>query len=109
MWASRVSGLRFSRAAMAMLERPSAISASTSSSRGVRAFSPLCARSVQESIDDGRVDDAFAGDDSGQGVDDDLDIIDAVLEQIAQVFGGVVDQAHRPFGFDVLGGGRECR
>ena len=32
-----------------------------------------------------------------------VDVVDAVLEQVAQVFGGVADQAHRPFGFDVLG------
>jgi hypothetical protein len=47
----------------------------------------MFAVAVHESIDDGRVDDALASGDTRQGVDDDLDVVDAVLEQVAQVFG----------------------
>ena len=61
------------------------------------------AGAAQESSDDGRVHDTLAGRDSGQGVDDHLDVVDAVFEQVAQVLRRVADQAHRPFGFEVLG------
>ena len=69
------------------LVRPRAISRRTSSSRAVRATSGTrrdLPSPAHERVDDRRVDDGAARADLAQGVDEILEVADAVLEEVAE-------------------------
>ena len=107
MWRTCVStvfGLRKSVLAMPSFEWPSAISASTSSSRWLSSSSGLAlARAPYEPRDDRRVDDALAVGDALQRVDEHGDVGHALLEQVAGALGVLLEQAHRVVRLEVVG------
>ena len=95
---STVEDDRCSACSMPAFVRPSAISRSTSSSRGVRAASGLAvaaAAPAHERVDDLRVDDRAARAHLAQGVDEVLEVADAVLEQVAEPGRPVGEQRER--------------
>ena len=97
---------------MPRLEWPSATSASTSRSRAVSSSSGSRRRRPPEQPGDDRgVDHGLAVGDAAQRVDQDGDVEDALLEQVADALGVVLEQAHRVARLDVLGqhAARRCR
>ena len=90
-----------SRVAMAMLERPSAIRARTSSSRGVSASSgPVAGRRMSRSTMAGSM--THRRNDPAESVENDIEVVDTVFQQVAEVLRGIADQPHRPLALDVL-------
>ena len=84
--------------------RPSAISSSTSRSRGVRPASGPSARSAASRLrDDLGVERRAAAVDTAQRRDEVLDVGDAVLEQVAEPLGILGQHPRRDAELDVLG------
>ena len=91
------------RSAIAWFERPSAISSSTSRSRGVS--SPdwvVLALASDELVDDGGVERRAALGDTADGGRELVDVGDAILEQVADALGALREQLQRVAGLDVL-------
>ncbi len=99
---STVRSVSHSRRAMPTLVRPSAISASTSRSRGVsRASGSSLATRAEQRRDHLGVEGGAARGDPAQRVEEVVDVEDPVLEQVAEAAPG--DQLDRVPGLDVLG------
>ena len=93
---STACGVTTSTSAMPLFERPSAISSSTSRSRGVSAVQRIVAAAAAEHVrDDGRVEHRAAGRDAPDGVGEQREVGHAVLEQVADALGAVADQVDR--------------
>ena len=93
-----------SASAMALLERPSAISPSTSRSRAVRLSSGSSRRRrPEQQRDDLGVQRGAAVGDAAHGVGERVHVGDAVLEQVARALGGLRQQVQRVGLLDVLG------
>ena len=91
-------------AAIPALERPSAIRASTSRSRGVSAGQAAgVAAGAEELADHLRVEGGAAGGDPGQRVGELGHVGDPVLEQVADPGGAALQQPGGVPGLDVLG------
>ena len=92
-----------SRSAIAWFERPSAISSSTSRSRGVSSSSGSSrAAAADELRDDRRVERRAALGDAPHRGGELVDVGDAVLEQVADALGAVGEQLERVARLDVL-------
>ena len=101
--ASTVRSVMNRRPAIALLERPSATRPSTSRSRSVSSASGSSRRRRPKSrVDDGRVDDGLALRDPTQRVDEDGNVKDALLEQVADALGMLFEQPQRVAGLHVL-------
>ena len=101
---STVCSVMNSRSAIALFERPSAISASTSSSRSVSSSSgssPLRAL-ADELRDDGRVEHRAALADPAHARRQLVEVGDAVLEQVADPLGALREQLDRVARLHVL-------
>ena len=89
--------------AIAAFERPSAISESTSVSRGVRRSSGPSTPPAREQLrDDLRIERGAAGRDAPHGVDEVVDVHDPVLQQVADATAAVGEQLRRVGLLDVL-------
>ena len=92
-----------SLSAIPWFDRPSAISSSTSRSRGVSSAIGSSRRSLrEEGRDDDRVERRAAVGDPSDGGDEVVDVADPVLEQVADALGRVGEQLHREAQLDVL-------
>ena len=93
-----------SSAAIAALERPSAISPSTSRSRGVSSSSGSSRALAAEHLrDDLGVERRAAAADAAHRVGERVDVGDPVLEQVAEPLGALGEQLARVGDLDVLG------
>ena len=103
MCASTVFGDRYIRSPIAALERPSAISASTSRSRSVSSSSGPRARLRATRRDTiVGIDHALALADPPQRVGEHGDVGHALLEQVARALGHVLQQPHRVVRLEVV-------
>ena len=102
MCASTVLGARNNRSPMAWFERPSAIRARTSRSRSVRSSRGTCAPPADKLGDHLGVDDRAALGDPPDGVGEVVEIVDPVLEQVADPTGAVAHQAQGEGRLDIL-------
>ena len=92
-----------SRSAIAWFDRPSAISSSTSRSRGGQLLERVVgALPTHELADDGGVERRAAVGHAAHGRAELLEIGDAVLEQVADALGARLEERHRVPGLDVL-------
>ena len=92
-----------SRAAIAPFESPSATRPRTSRSRGVKSASGSSRRcAAEEARDDRRVDDRLSVGDPPQRVDEDRDVEDALLEQVADPLRVLLEQPQRVARLDVV-------
>ena len=100
---STVFSLRNSRWAIARLERPSAICASTSRSRAVRSASDeaVAGRPTSREMIVG-IEHALAGGDARDRIGEHRDVGDAILEQVADPAREAVEQPQRVGGLEVL-------
>ena len=102
--ASTVRSVTKRRAAIAWFDMPSAMSPSTSRSLAVKSASGSSRPpAADESRDDRGVDDRLALRQTPQSVDEDGNVEDALLEQVADAFREFLDQPHRIACLDVLG------
>ena len=108
-WVSTVRSVSHSRRAMPALVRPSAISASTSRSRGGQQGERVvrAASGPSKVRDHLRVERRAAGGDPAQRVEEVVDVEDAVLEQVAEVAAG--RPARRSAGSRRAGRAARCR
>ena len=103
MCVSTVFGLSQSARQMPWFERPSAIRARTSRSRGVSSAKRIDPTAPGEQlVDDRPVDDALTGGDSLHGVEELLHTADSLLHQVADPFGPLLDEPERVGGLEVL-------
>ena len=101
--ASTVRSVTYSRAAIALFDRPSATSARTSRSRSLSAASgSASALPPEQAGHDRRVDDRLAFVDATDRLDERRRGEDPVLEQVADPLGVGVEQPHRVRRLDVL-------
>ena len=92
------------RSAIAWFERPSAISSSTSRSRGESSSSGSSRRCLPDELaDDGRIERRAALGDAPDGRGELLHVGHAVLEQVADALGALREELHRVARLDVLG------
>ena len=90
---STACGVTTSFSAMPLFERPSAISSSTSRSRGVSVVERVVAAAPAEHVrDDRRVEHRAARGDAAHRLREAAEVRDAVLEQVADALGAVADQ-----------------
>src|SRR5262245_16407057 len=89
---------------MPWFERPSAINARISRSRGVSSSSgSTCRRAERQRFrDDGAVDDALAGRDALHRVEQLIDPADPLLHQVSGAFGLLLDESQRVFELQML-------
>src|SRR4051794_32067001 len=87
---------------MPALEKPSAMSARTSRSRGVSSRNGSLARGPDELRDDAWIQGGPAGGHPPDGVGELVGVRDAVLEEIADALGGLGDQVHGVGRLEVL-------
>ncbi len=91
------------RSAIAWFERPSAISSSTSRSRGGELLERVVgALAPDELADDGGVERGAAVGDPAHGGAELLEVGDAVLEEVADPLGARLEKRHRVARLDVL-------
>ena len=102
-WRSTARGLRKSCLPIARLERPSAISESTSRSRSVSSSSAERAVAADEALHDLGVEGRAAAGDALDGVDELGDVAHAVLQQVADPRGVVADELQHVGRLEVLG------
>ena len=92
-WRSTAPTVTTSRSAMAAFERPSAIKVDTSRSRLVRpASGPRGARPSDHSLDDLWIQRRTATRDAPDGLGEQRQIAEPVLEQVADPFRAVTDE-----------------
>ena len=87
---------------MPWFERPSAMSSSTSRSRGELGKRVVAPVSREQRRDDDRVDRRASFRNPPDRADELLDVADAILEQVAGAVGRVGQQLHRQSDLDVL-------
>ena len=102
-WVSTVRSAMNRRAAIARLDKPSATSDRTSRSRAVSSVERIVgAGAADEPRDDRRVDDGLAVVDAAQRVDEDRDVEDALLQEVSDLLGMLLEEPQRVARLHVL-------